>query len=69
MSKNIKNYTTFFYKICEVDKKGKILFEYYNVSTLEHARGLKKYKIKHLTETNNLNGTVVILNHENKIIN
>ena len=57
------------YTICEVDKKNKILFEYYNVSTLENARELKKHKIKHLTETNNLNGTVVILNHENKIVN
>lgn len=60
---------TTIYKICEVDKKNKILFEYYNVSTLENARTLKKHKIKHLTETNNLNGTVVILNHENKIVN
>ncbi len=60
---------TTIYKICEVDKKGKILFEFYNVSTLENARELKKRKIKHLTESNNLNGTVVILDSENKIVN
>lgn len=69
MNKNIKNYTTFFYKICEVDKKNKILFEYYNVSTLENARELKKKKIHHLTESNNLSGTVVILDNNNKIVN
>jgi len=57
------------YKICEIDKKGKILFEYYNVSTLENARELKKKKIHHLTESNNLNGTVVILDSNNKIVN
>ena len=60
---------TTIYKICEIDKKGKILFEYYNVSTLENARTLKKQKIHHLTESNNLNGTVVILDSNNKIVN
>ena len=60
---------TTIYKICEIDKKGKILFEYYNVSNLENARVLKKHKIRHLTESNNLNGTVVILDSNNKIVN
>jgi len=58
-----------FYKVCEIDKKGKILFEYYNCSTLENARELKKKKIHHLTESNNLNGTVVITDNNNKIVN
>lgn len=57
------------YTICEVDKKNKILFEYYNCLTLEYARELKKHKIRHLTESNNLNGTVVILDSNNKIVN
>ncbi len=57
------------YKICEIDKKGKILFEYYNESNLEKARALKKHKIRHLTESNNLSGTVVILDNNNKIVN
>lgn len=58
-----------FYKICEIDKKGKILFEFYNVSNLGNARVLKKQKIRHLTESNNLSGTVVILDNNNKIVN
>ena len=36
-----------FYKVCEIDKKNKILFEFYNESNLEKARVLKKQKIKH----------------------
>ncbi len=60
---------TIIYKICEVDKKNKILFEYYVCSTLENARELKKKKIHHLTESNNLSGTVVILDNNNKIVN
>ena len=60
---------THIYKVCEIDKKNKILFEFYNCSTLENARELKKKKIHHLTETNNLSGTVVILDNNNKIVN
>ena len=60
---------TTIYRICEVDKKNKILFEFYNVSTLENARVLKKQKIRHLTESDNLQGTVVILDNNNKIVN
>ena len=60
---------THIYKVCEIDKKNKILFEFYNESNLEKARVLKKQKIKHLTESNNLNGTVVILDNNNKIVN
>lgn len=57
------------YRVCEVDKKQKILFKYYEGAGLEHARETKKKKIHHLTESDNLQGTVVILDSNNKIVN
>lgn len=57
------------YRLCEVNKKGKVLFKYYEGVNLEYARKEKKRMIHHLTESNNLNGTVVILDNNNKIVN
>ena len=57
------------YSVCEIDKKGKVLFKYYDCVELDNARYLKKKKIHHLTESDNLQGTVVILDSKNKIVN
>ena len=57
------------YKVVEVDKKGKILFKYYDCVEIENARYLKKKKIHHLTESGLIEGTVVILDSNNKIVN
>ena len=57
------------YKVVEVDKKGKILFKYYDCVEIENARYLKKKKIHHLTESGLIEVTVVILDSNNKIVN
>ena len=57
------------YSVVEVDKKGKVLFRYYNCVELDNARYLKKKKIHHLTESGLIEGTVVILDSNNKIVN
>ena len=57
------------YKVCEIDKKGKVINEYYQCQTLDNARLLKKRKIHHLTESGLIEGTVVILDNKNKIVN
>jgi len=55
--------------ILQVDKKGKVINEYYKCQTLDNARLLKKRKIQHLTESGLIEGTVVILDSKNKIVN
>ena len=57
------------YSVVEVDKKGKVLFRYHNCVELDNARYLKKKKIHHLTESGLIEGTVVILDSNNKIVN
>ena len=57
------------YSVCEIDKKGKVINEYYECQTLDNARLLKKRKIHHLTESGLIEGTVVILDSKNKIVN
>ena len=57
------------YSVCEIDKKGKVLYRYYNCIELDNARYLKKKKIHHLTESGLIEGTVVILDSKNKIVN
>ena len=57
------------YTVCEIDKKGKVLFKYYACVELDNARYLKKKKIHHLTEAGLIEGTVVILDSQNKIVN
>ena len=57
------------YSVVEVDKKGKVINEYYKCQTLDNARLLKKRKIHHLTESGLIEGTVVILDSNNKIVN
>ena len=56
------------YSVCEIDKKGKVLYRYYNCIELDNARYLKKKKIHHLTESGLIEGTVVILDSKNKIV-
>jgi len=57
------------YSVCEIDKKGKVLYIYYNCVKLDDARYLKKRKIHCLTESGLIEGTVVILDSKNKIVN
>ena len=57
------------YSVCEIDKKGKVLHKYYDCVELDNARYLKKKKIHHLTESGLIEGTVVILDSQNKIVN
>ena len=57
------------YSVVEVDKKGKVLYRYYNCVELDNARYLKKKKIHHLTESGLIEGTVVIFDSNNKIVN
>lgn len=57
------------YRVAEVDKKGKVINEYYECKSIDNARYMKKRKIKHLTESGLIEGTVVILDSRNKIVN
>lgn len=57
------------YLICEVSKTGNIIQTYHECKTLENARVLRKIKLKHLVESGLIEGTVVILDSKNKIVN
>lgn len=64
----MKNKTTV-YKVCEVSKKGNIINIYYECTNLDNAKVLRKQKLKHLVESELIEGTLVILNSKNKIVN
>lgn len=66
MEKEIKETS---YRVCEITAKEKILHTFFECKNLDNARYLKKKQLKHLVESGLIEGTVVILNENNKIVN
>lgn len=57
------------YTVVEMDKEEVVINYYRTFIDLNNARQYKKRKIKHLTESGLIEGTVVILDSKNKIVN
>lgn len=66
MRKEIKETS---YKVCEVTPKQKIIHTFFECKNIENARVLKKRQLKHLVESGLIEGTVIILDNENRIVN
>lgn len=57
------------YKVCEVTPQQKIIHTFFECKNLENARELKKRQLRHLVESGLIEGTVLIFDNENKIVN
>ena len=66
MRKEIKEIS---YKVCEVTSQQKIIHTFFECKNIENARELKKRQLKHLVESGLIEGTVIILDNENRIVN
>lgn len=57
------------YKVCEVTPQQKIIHTFFECKNLENARELKKRQLKHLIESGLIEGTVLIFDNENRVVN